>query len=275
DEIPAVLSPGEGVLVPEAVRLLGADWVRWINSVASGGRAGTPGPTPGYFANGGVVAKAEGSPSGSGESAGDVLSIDVGSLERLGEVAEAVTKAVQALAKTLAQLVQQVRSHWRAIEAATNSASNNITNRQQTLNRFLATTWQQIRTSIVNASNQIWNRQSQLQRQFQTSYNAIARNARSSVDGQRRALTDLSNAMASSRNAMRHTADWARSQYARIRAAAADPIRWTINNPFNRGIIAAWNKLNREFSFNKHVAGITPGFATGGYTGDGGMYEPK
>src|SRR5690606_5790688 len=113
------------------------------------------------------------------------------------------------------------------------------------------------------------------QRQFQTSYNAIARNARSSVDGQRRALTDLSNAMASSRNAMRHTADWARSQYARIRAAAADPIRWTINNPFNRGIIAAWNKLNREFSFNKHVSSITPGFATGGYTGDGGMYEPK
>src|SRR5690606_23471717 len=102
--------------------------------------AGTPGPTPGYFANGGVVAKAEGSPSGSDESSGDVLSIDVGSLERLGEVAEAVTKAVQALAKTLAQLVQQVRSHWRAIEAATNSASNNITNRQQTLNRFLATT---------------------------------------------------------------------------------------------------------------------------------------
>src|SRR5690606_22113495 len=122
-------TPGEGVLVPEAVRLLGADWVRWINSVASGGRAGTPGPTPGYFANGGVVAKAEGSPSGSDESAGDVLSIDVGSLERLGEVAEAVTKDVQALAKTLAQLVQQVRSHWRAIEAATNSASNNITNR--------------------------------------------------------------------------------------------------------------------------------------------------
>lgn len=38
DRVPAMLSPGEGILVPEAVRLLGARAVANINKLASGGR---------------------------------------------------------------------------------------------------------------------------------------------------------------------------------------------------------------------------------------------
>jgi hypothetical protein len=38
DRVPALLSPGEGILVPEAVRLLGARAVANINKLASGGR---------------------------------------------------------------------------------------------------------------------------------------------------------------------------------------------------------------------------------------------
>lgn len=62
DSIPAVLSPGEGVLVPEAVRALGPGFVGWANRAFSGGRSDGGVGTQGYsrggvarFADGGVV----------------------------------------------------------------------------------------------------------------------------------------------------------------------------------------------------------------------------
>lgn len=67
DTVPALLSPGEGVLVPEAVRMLGADTVLAINAAARRGRRrnGAPvdgdigylGDRPGVqrFADGGIV----------------------------------------------------------------------------------------------------------------------------------------------------------------------------------------------------------------------------
>lgn len=57
DSIPAVLSPGEGVLVPEAVRGLGPQFVRDANRHFSGGRAKSDGG-PG-FAGGGIVGAIE------------------------------------------------------------------------------------------------------------------------------------------------------------------------------------------------------------------------
>jgi Transglycosylase SLT domain len=51
DSVPAILSPGEGVLVPEAVRGLGADFVHSANYYFSGGRASSSG---GSFSGGGV-----------------------------------------------------------------------------------------------------------------------------------------------------------------------------------------------------------------------------
>lgn len=53
DTVPAILSAGEGVLVPEAVRGLGADFVHTANSHFSGGRANSRGVT--HFAGGGIV----------------------------------------------------------------------------------------------------------------------------------------------------------------------------------------------------------------------------
>ncbi|WP_051580625.1 phage tail tape measure protein [Pseudonocardia acaciae] len=55
DVVPALLSPGEGVLTPEAVRLIGPGTVLALNREASGRRPGaTPGGIPGYQA-GGIV----------------------------------------------------------------------------------------------------------------------------------------------------------------------------------------------------------------------------
>jgi phage-related minor tail protein len=53
DTVPAVLSRGEGVLVPEAVRALGPDFVHTANRVFSGGRARSDGTET--FAHGGIA----------------------------------------------------------------------------------------------------------------------------------------------------------------------------------------------------------------------------
>jgi hypothetical protein len=50
DSVAAMLSPGEGVLVPEAVRALGPQWVLAVNAMFSQRRAGGP-----AFAGGGIV----------------------------------------------------------------------------------------------------------------------------------------------------------------------------------------------------------------------------
>lgn len=54
DTVPAMLSPGEGVLVPEAVKALGPGFVHWANSEFSGGRVTRP-STGGGYADGGIV----------------------------------------------------------------------------------------------------------------------------------------------------------------------------------------------------------------------------
>jgi phage-related protein len=58
DSVPAILSPGEGVLVPEAVRGLGPGFVHAANAYYSGGRSsgglGSSGGLP-QFADGGIV----------------------------------------------------------------------------------------------------------------------------------------------------------------------------------------------------------------------------
>lgn len=58
DTVPAMLSRGEGVLVPEAVRGLGSNFVHWANSHFSGGRGGQrvgSSAAPSGFAEGGTV----------------------------------------------------------------------------------------------------------------------------------------------------------------------------------------------------------------------------
>jgi hypothetical protein len=62
DTVPAVLSRGEGVLVPEAVRGLGPSFVGWANSYFSRGRSdgGAGTPQGGGFSRGGVARFAEG-----------------------------------------------------------------------------------------------------------------------------------------------------------------------------------------------------------------------
>jgi phage-related protein len=59
DTVPAMLSPGEGVLVPEAVRALGPGTVLALNSMYGGARVSTPG----HFSGGGLISDITGGAS--------------------------------------------------------------------------------------------------------------------------------------------------------------------------------------------------------------------
>jgi phage-related protein len=232
DTVHAMLSPGEAILVPEAVKMLGIGTIMAWNQQAMARSGRSSGSTSG-FADGGVVVPA---PTAVPAVAAAPVTIDVSALAALGDVATAVTAAVGALAVQITTLVTQVVAQWAQVTAATVLAADTITARQTALGVFYDLSWQAMQASV-------W----------------------TSVNGQNTAFATLQNGMGSLRAAMGATADWAVTQYARIQGAAADPIRWVLQFPFNAGLIAAWNSLDSTFAFGKHVDPVAIGFATGGY----------
>lgn len=61
----------------------------------------------------------------------------------------------------------------------------------------------------------------------------------------------------------------------KVKSIAKAPIAFVINTVYNKGIVGVWNKVAKAFGAPM-LKGFHPkGFATGGYTGDGGKYEPK
>ena len=201
----------------------------------------------GRFADGGVI----GSAPAPGVTAGgaSMVTIDVAAVANLGDVAEAVTAAVAALNAELLLLVADTAAYWAQILASTVSTADQITNRQTLLNQFYVTSWATMAATV-------WG----------------------SVNGQNQAFAALITGLGNARNAMQFTADWAITQYGRIRAAAADPIRWVIQQPINAGLITAWNTLDNQFALGKHVDPIQLAFATGGKvpgTGNGDTVKAR
>lgn len=184
------------------------------------------------YADGGFVGT--GAAPGGGAAAAGVV-IDPAAIAGLGDVAAAVTVEMVALHDEITALVTDLVVYWARILDASAVAADGITARQSLLQAFYATSWAGIQTAV-------W----------------------ASTNSQTAAFVALINGMASVRDAMTQTANWATDQYGRIRAAAADPIRWVLANPFNLGLIAAWNQLDSDFALNKHVNPVPIGFAVGG-----------
>lgn len=82
DTVPAMLSRGEGILVPEAVRGLGPQFVYAANSFYSGGRATGSGGGSG-FAGGGVVGAVGGAVAGAWDAISGVFTDPVGTITKL------------------------------------------------------------------------------------------------------------------------------------------------------------------------------------------------
>lgn len=100
DSILSILSPGEGILVPEAVRGLGAGFVGWANKFFSGGRSKGG---LGADSSSGVSAFAEGGIAGWFSN----VASGIGSFLRdpLGAVADLITKPVEAMLGPIANNV--------------------------------------------------------------------------------------------------------------------------------------------------------------------------
>ncbi|RPE39739.1 SLT domain-containing protein [Streptomyces sp. Ag109_O5-1] len=91
DTVPAMLSPGEGVLVPEAVRAIGPDTVHALNATYGGGRSSDAG----HFSGGGIIGDIE-------SAAGSVLG-KAGKIAKL--VADVSTGDTSGLTKDLESFV--------------------------------------------------------------------------------------------------------------------------------------------------------------------------
>lgn len=226
DSIPALLSNGEYVMTAAAT----AKYLPMLEAMRSN-----------RFATGGLVGAAT-PPAATSQSSPLAITgtADTAGLTAIQETSDAAVASLQALADFIAKTMNPA---FAAMAAANLLATNGLVDNANTLaarnlllSQQLATYWQQI-TYTVNAS----------------------------VSAQSAAFNALNSGMANVRATMQNTADWAVSQWARIRAAAADPIRWVLQQPMNAGLIAAWNKLNSDFALGKAVNPIPVGFATGGY----------
>lgn len=239
DTVPAMLSPGEAVLVPELVKAIGAPTILAANAVAMRNR----------FAAGGIVQRFADGGVATSTTQAQPVTVDPSAIAAAGDVAAAAAAQVALLTASLTQLAGAVVS---VVDPAVTLVSTTITTvavpallmyGQQTtaLGLLAAAQWLGITTSV-----------------------------NTSVSAQETALTALQTALSATRAAMQATADWAVTQFDRIRAAAADPIRWVIQFPVNAGLIGAWNAIDSAFSFGRHVDPIGIGFASGGYvTGPG------
>ena len=184
------------------------------------------------FASGGLV-------GGSGAQ-GVAASTDVSGLLALDVTASAATKSLQDLGTEISDRLNKVFAS-------------------------LKDAYSQTVQSILSDTQGLTDAEFQLGSDFEMIWQGIATTVEQSWLSQNTTINALLNALTSIRTALQYTADWATTQWARMREAAAEPVRWVLANPFNAGIIAAWNQLNTDFSLGKSVNPIPIGFATGGY----------
>jgi cell wall-associated NlpC family hydrolase len=273
DTVHALLSPGEAVLVPELVRMIGPAAILAANADAARHRY-HGGGLVGHFADGGIVsgatgpaANASGAPM-AGTAAGSAADLDAttkaatsadAAIQKLAaSITGTLTPAEAALSALIlaqvvptlmlaelhvgtvlpqqnAALVTSTVASWMTITATITANDNAVTARQNALAQFLAASWAGI-TAVVSAS----------------------------TTAQLTAFGGLGNGLSGLRDAVGLTATWVHDRFADMQATASAPIRWILQNPFNAGLIAAWNSLDSSFALGKHLAPVAIPFATGG-----------
>lgn len=232
DSVLSLLSPGEGVLVPEFVRLVGPATIEAWNRMAMAGRRGySGGGIVSRFADGGIVAAGP-TPT----NAPPPVTIDPAAIAALGDVAAKVSEQIAVLTTTIVT----------GLVPAVADLSTQI----RTIGVPALDTYGQHTIALATLSEAQWTR--------------ITLAVNTSVSAQTLALQALQNGLSAVRAAIQSTADWAVSQFDRIRAAAADPIRWALQFPINAGLINAWNTIDGQFSLGRHVNPVAIPFAFGG-----------
>ncbi|KOV68692.1 hypothetical protein ADL01_23160, partial [Streptomyces sp. NRRL WC-3618] len=60
----------------------------------------------------------------------------------------------------------------------------------------------------------------------------------------------------------------------KIKSATKAPVKWVIDIVYNKGIVKLWNLAAKVLPIDKLQPMSLKGWSSGGYTGDGGTYEP-
>lgn len=256
DLINARLSNGEFVVNAAAT----ARWLPFLEYI-NGGK-GSPGQT--MFASGGAVT-ATASTAGSPTTSGDAVTIDPAAIAALGDAFTALATTVSAVTLPAIQaFIDLINASAIPTVIALVNQNLLLQANEQALAANITLYWQQIAYQVTANANAVTARQTTLEQQMSVSWANIQNATWNSVNQQTSAMNALLNGMGAVRNAATATADWTVSQWARMTEAAAVPVRWILNNPFNAGIIAAWNTLDSQFAFNQHVNPVPVAFATGG-----------
>ncbi|GAA1961834.1 hypothetical protein GCM10009754_36150 [Amycolatopsis minnesotensis] len=259
DTVPALLSPGEAVLVPELVRAIGPSTILAANAAAMSGRGFSRGGLVGRFADGGIV----GTPAGPGAAAATTAATPDPSASTVAT--EALTVASAALADTvntvLVPALVILEQHTGVLLPA---AHTQLGVSLAALQLNTMTVWTAITGHIGVSANTITARQWQLQADLAASWAFVAGSVWASVNSQNGALGALGNGLAALRAAVAFTAGWVRDRFAEMQGYAGNPVRWILQWPLNAGLVAAWNKLNADFSLNHAVAPVVIPFASGG-----------
>ncbi|MGW5147526.1 hypothetical protein [Rhodococcus koreensis] len=91
-------------------------------------------------------------------------------------------------------------------------------------------------------------------------------------------LTALQNAVGVTADSFRTGVDMATQHWDRLKEATATPVRWTIDQVFNRGVAASWNAVS-DMLGTKRMDPIPINFASGGHVGKirgpGGSMEDR
>lgn len=255
DTVPALLSPGEAVLVPELVRAIGAEHILAANAAAMRGRAYARGGIVARFADGGVVGSV---PS----TAVTLAPVSVASDQATMEATEAAAKALAAtltgvLAPALVAIEVHIGTHLVTANSALAASTLALRDEQ-------GRAWAAIAAGIAASSTTITSRQASLYGQLNQTWAGIAASVWASVDRQNSAFGALQTGLSAVRAAVAATAVWVRDRFGEMQGHAASPVRWILQWPINAGLVAAWNKLNADFALNKAIGPVPLAFATGG-----------
>jgi len=341
DTVPAMLSPGEAVLVPELVRKIGPGNILAANAAASGRQGAVFAPVRGFAAGGltrpGMAASTGTAAADTGGAVGAqgldglekgaqasgvaiqalidnaLVPLDENlrqqvapALQQVAELAAGTTsQSIVALTSTLPPLLEQFvaagmsgQVTWRQIAAAVQASVAQQTGQQQQLMAGLGLldqqnintagvagqSWAQAQAavagSVAGQQGQFGVLQGGLSQVNTANTNTAGVTGQSwaqgqaavaaSVAGQQGQFGALQGGLGQVNTAMANTASSTATSFGQVRANTGDPIRWVLQQPFNAGLIAAWNRINDFFALGKAMGPVPVGFAFGGRVGGTG-----
>lgn len=174
--------------------------------------------------------------------------------EDLATTLQRLTAALPTLTQATTTSGRQIQATWMANTAAVTTAQQQQTAQQQTLGANLAgaTAWMGNTVAALQARhNASWaDMRARSGAEIGTITGPIFGGLHHGMDAVQRHSADM--------------AGWVGGQYARLRGLTADPIRWSLDLPINRGLVPAWNAIDRFFALNRPMGPVPVGFSSGG-----------